>query len=126
MVPFPLPLYPNDIPKTLGVCSDFGKGSVGVLYPEVQYGNFWRYIRGYRGIIPMGVKLHWVFEVCQGIWHLHSLTRPMVHGDIALRNVILDSRLNCKLMSCGSSPQTWQGVTPFFFFLYRIARRSRV
>ncbi|RDX61260.1 putative leucine-rich repeat receptor-like protein kinase, partial [Mucuna pruriens] len=114
----------RNIIKLYGFCSR--RGQMYLVYEHVDRGSLGKVLYGEEGIL----ELRWAtrLKIVQGIAHaisyLHSdCSPPIVHRDITLNNILLDSDLEPRLADFGtakllsSNTSTWTSVAGSYGYM---------
>ncbi|KAK7312471.1 hypothetical protein VNO77_36359 [Canavalia gladiata] len=86
----------------LGVCTE----AWSFVYEYVPNGSLQDYLSRKSSLLPLAwnIRARWIAEIATALCFLHS-SKPetIIHGDLKLETVLLDSSLSCKICEFGFS-----------------------
>ena len=96
--------HPNII-KFLAMVFDIGTpekpGSCGIVMEYMEHGDLETYLQEHE--LNYGDKKQFISNVANGVCYLHSLKPPLIHGDLKIQNVLIESEKKAKVPPHNSS-----------------------
>ena len=77
----------------------FEPGNYGVVLEFVEYGEVLDYINDYNPDSEFKISI--VYDVCLAMCYLHSLSPPIIHGDLKVENILVGESLRAKICDFG-------------------------
>ena len=77
----------------------FEPGNYGVVLEFVEYGEVLDYIKDQNPDFKFKISI--VYDVCLAMCYLHSLSPPMIHGDLKVENILVGENLRAKICDFG-------------------------
>ncbi|KAE9397273.1 kinase-like protein [Gymnopus androsaceus JB14] len=101
--------HPNILPF-LGINTELFSPSFCIVSPWMSNGDIMSYAR--NSSLDLSTKLEHTVEIVEGLFYLHGLDPPVVHGDIKGANILISDERRCCLADFGLSVLDTQSMNP--------------
>ncbi|KAE9396543.1 kinase-like protein [Gymnopus androsaceus JB14] len=101
--------HPNILPF-LGINTELFSPSFCIVSPWMSNGDIMSYARNRS--LDLSTKLEHTIQIAEGLFYLHGLDPPVVHGDIKGANILISDDRHCCLADFGLSVLDTQSMNP--------------
>ncbi|KAI9464890.1 kinase-like domain-containing protein [Boletus coccyginus] len=93
----------KNIVPFLGVAHGFGmRNSTSLVTLWMPNGTLQNFLANYNNCLTTAHRLHLLTDIANGLHYIHSFSsRPIIHGDLNLNNVLLDADYSARLTDFG-------------------------
>ena len=91
--------HPNVV-LVLGISID-DKENLVIILEYVEYGTLDKFVKSYRGEIPVPTKLDILFDIVKALNYFHSNSPKVIHRDMKPENIFISSDLKAKVGDFG-------------------------
>ncbi|KAG9312360.1 kinase-like domain-containing protein [Chiua virens] len=92
----------NNIVPFLGIAYGFGRrGTMSLVSLWMPHGSLQHFLTKYENILRLDHRLNILYDIANGLQHLHGHGFPIVHGDLTPNNVLLDTDYTARLTDFG-------------------------
>jgi tRNA A-37 threonylcarbamoyl transferase component Bud32 len=80
-----------------------------IIMEYIASGSLDKFIQG-KFLLRLRTKINVLRQICQAMIYLHSMTVPVVHGNLKPQNILLDSNMNVRIVDIHTITRTYNAM----------------